>query len=118
MDLEFAIRGAAASFATGPAAEPKHAVTLALPIPDAPHLTFLQTTAADIASASAPSWAHGMVTRATPLASSHSVPGRLLSVDPIALIAVRRNAANISSLIAWSEFWMISSVNGSEPVMT
>ena len=90
MDLEFAIRGAAASFATAPAAEPKHAVTLALPIPDAPHLTFLQTTAADIASASAPSWAHGMVTRATPLASSHSVPGRLLSVDPIALIAARR----------------------------
>ena len=31
----------------------------------------------------------------------------------IALIAVLRNAANISSLIACSEFWMISSVIGS-----
>jgi hypothetical protein len=33
-----------------------------------------------------------MVTGATALASSHGVPGRLLSVDPIALIAVRRGA--------------------------
>ena len=31
----------------------------------------------------------------------------------IALIAVLRNAANISSLAAWSELWMISSVIGS-----
>ena len=93
MELEFAVRGAAASFATAPAADPKRAAdSLALPIPDAPHPTFLQTSAADIASASAPSWAHGMVTRATALASSHGVPGRLLSVDPIALIAVRRGA--------------------------
>ena len=30
----------------------------------------------------------------------------------IALIAVLRSAANISSLIACSELWMISSVNG------
>ena len=32
----------------------------------------------------------------------------------IALIAVLRNAANISSLIDCSEFWMISSVIGSD----
>ena len=31
----------------------------------------------------------------------------------IALIAVLRNAANISSLVACSELWMISSVIGS-----
>ena len=34
----------------------------------------------------------------------------------IALIAVLRNAANISSLIACSELWMISSVIGSTSV--
>ena len=33
----------------------------------------------------------------------------------IALIAVWRSAANISSLTAWSEAWMISSVIGSVP---
>src|SRR6516162_5972904 len=52
-----------------------------------PPRTFLRFGAG--AHADAPAWAHGMETRATPLASSTGVPASLLTIDPLALIAVR-----------------------------
>jgi hypothetical protein len=90
MELETVLRQAA-GLAHPLAATTAGEFRIGLRTGELPAGSFLQLGGGPVAGAMPP-WARGMVTRETPLASRHGLAGSILSVDALALIAVRRGA--------------------------